>query len=177
MSAPAADAGARQAGAALEIVRGVGRLLRAHGLAAINEVALANGRRADVVGITQRGEIWIVEVKSSLADYRADQKWPEYHEFCDRLFFAVPPAFPLDILPMKAGLIVADRFGGEIVRNAPDHRLAAARRKAMTLRLARTAAFRLHDTIDPFGPKARGAEAHSRRQTRQRRLRRLARTA
>jgi hypothetical protein len=141
----------RQSPAAFDICRGVARLLRAHGMAAVAEVALANGRRADVAGIAGSGEIWIVEIKSSVEDFRTDGKWPEYREFCDRLFFAVAPLFPTEILPPDTGLIVADRYGGEIVRAAPEHRLAAARRKAMTLRVLHTAAFRLQAAIDPEG--------------------------
>jgi hypothetical protein len=141
----------RQSPAAFAICRGVARLLRAHGLAAISELALANGRRADVAAIADSGEIWIVEIKSCLEDFRADQKWPEYREFCDRLFFAVAPTFPREVLPEDTGLIVADRYGGEIVRAAPEHKLAGARRKAMTLRLARSAALRLQGVIDPEG--------------------------
>jgi hypothetical protein len=141
----------QQSPAALDICRGVGRLLKAHGLAALSEVALANGRRADVIGLASDGAIWIVEIKSSLEDFRSDQKWPEYREFCDRLFFAVTPAFPREVLPRDTGLIIADRYGGEIVRTAPEHRLAGARRKALTLRLARTAALRLQGMIDPEG--------------------------
>ena len=116
-----------------------------------SEVALANGRRADVAGVADSGEIWIVEIKSCLEDFRSDQKWPEYREFCDRLFFAVAPDFPRDVLPEETGLIVADRYGGEILRAAPEHKLAGARRKAMTLRLVRTAALRLQGVIDPEG--------------------------
>jgi hypothetical protein len=76
-------------------------------------------RRADVAGLSDGGEIWIVEIKSCLEDFRADQKWPEYREFCDRLFFAVAPDFPREVLPQETGLIIADRYGGEIVRPAP----------------------------------------------------------
>ena len=141
----------RQSPAAFAICRGVARLLRAHGLAAISELALANGRRADVAAIADSGEIWIVEIKSCLEDFRADQKWPEYREFCDRLFFAVAPTFPREVLPEDTGLIVADRYGGEIVRAAPEHKLAGARRKTMTLRLARSDALRLQGVIDPEG--------------------------
>jgi hypothetical protein len=140
-----------QAPAAADICRGVGRLLRAHGMASLAEVPLANGRRADVVAIATDGEIWIAEIKSSIEDYRADGKWPEYRAFCDRLFFAVAPAFPREVLPADTGLIVADRYGGEVVRDAPEHRLAGARRKAMTLRLVHTAASRLQAIIDPEG--------------------------
>ena len=119
------------------------------GFAVINELSLANGRRADVVGLSPAGDIWIVEVKSCLDDLRVDSKWPEYRDFSDALFFAVAPGLPVDILPADTGLILADRFGGEIVRPAPETRLAAARRKAMTLRFARAAAFSLQALADP----------------------------
>jgi len=152
LTTPAAEVrDGRQSPAAFDICRGVARLLKAHGLAAVSEVALANGRRADVAGLCDSGEIWIVEIKSCLEDFRADQKWPEYREFCDRLFFAVAPDFPREVLPEETGLIIADRYGGDIVRPAPEHRLAGARRKAMTLRVARTAAMRLQGIIDPEG--------------------------
>ena len=120
-------------------------------MAPVSEVSLANGRRADIAAVAESGEIWIVEIKSSIEDFRADQKWPEYRDYCDRLFFAVAPAFPNEILPADTGLIIADRYGGEIVRAAPEHKLAGARRKAMTLRLVHTAAFRLQAAIDPEG--------------------------
>lgn len=139
----------RQSARAVEIARGVARLLALHGLACICELPLANGRRADVMALADTGEIWIVEIKSCLEDFRVDQKWPEYREFCDRLLFAVAPDFPVDVLPQDAGLIIADRYGGEIVRAAPEHRLAGARRKAVTLRLARAAALRLSALYDP----------------------------
>ncbi len=132
-----------------EVCRGAGRLLRAHGYACLNELPLPNGRRADVIGLARNGDIWIVEVKSGIEDFRVDNKWPEYRDFCDALFFAVSPEFPVDILPADTGLILADRYGGEIVRPAPEHRLAPARRKAMTLRIARAAAMTLQSLIDP----------------------------
>jgi hypothetical protein len=141
----------RQSAQAFDICRGVARLLRTHAMAAIPEVSLANGRRADLAAIDGSGEIWIVEVKSSIEDFRSDAKWPDYRDFCDRLFFAVSPAFPREILPADTGIIVADRYGGEIVRDAPQHKLAGARRKAMTLRLVHTAAWRLQAAIDPEG--------------------------
>ncbi len=120
-------------------------------MAPVSEVSLANGRRADIAAVAASGEIWIVEIKSSIEDFRVDQKWPEYRDYCDRLFFAVAPAFPNEILPADTGLMIADRYGGEIVRAAPEHRLAGARRKAMTLRLVHTAAFRLQAAMDPEG--------------------------
>ena len=138
-----------QSPAALDIRRGVARLLHAHHMATVAEVTLGNGRRADLVAVTSGGEIWIVEIKSCIDDFRADHKWPEYRAFCDRLYFAVGPAFPRDTLPEDAGLIVADRYGGEVVRGAPEHRLAGARRKALTLKLVHTAAIRLQEVTDP----------------------------
>ncbi len=141
----------RQSTQASDICRGVARLLRRHAMAAVAEVSLANGRRADLAAVGAGGEIWIVEIKSSVEDFRTDGKWPEYRDFCDRLFFAVAPEFPREILPADTGIIVADRYGGEIVRDAPEHKLAGARRKAMTLRLVHTAAWRLQAAIDPEG--------------------------
>ena len=139
----------RQSQAALDIQRGVGRCLLAHGFAHITELTLASGRRADVVGFREAGDIWIIEVKSSIEDFRADQKWPDYRDFCDRFFFAVAPTFPLAILPEQTGLIIADRYGAEIMIPAPDHKLAPARRKAVTSRIARVAALRLQSITDP----------------------------
>ena len=141
--------GRRQSVVPGDIARGVGRLLWSLGLASVTELSLTTGRRADVVGLSKNGEVWIVEIKSSVEDLRADQKWPEYRGFCDRLWFAVAPAFPQQLLPFDAGLIIADRYGGEIAREAPAVRLHTARRKAMTLRLARVAALRLQSLADP----------------------------
>ena len=139
----------RQSQAASDICRGTARLLSTHGMATVTEVGLANGRRADIVAIAPTGELWIVEIKSCLDDFRTDGKWPEYRDYCYRLYFAVGPAFPVDVLPADTGLIVADRFGGTVVRSAPEHKLSPARRKALTLALARTAAFRLQRVADP----------------------------
>ena len=131
------------------ILRGVQRLLAAYGLESIAEMALANGRRADAFALAASGEIWIVEIKSSIADFRSDQKWHEYREYCDALLFAVAPDFPVDILPPEAGLILADAYGAEIIRAAPEHRLPAARRKALVAQVATTAARRLQALLDP----------------------------
>jgi hypothetical protein len=148
----------RQSPAAAEIARGAVRLLARHGLASVAELPLPNGRRADLVALTPAGDLWILEIKSCLEDFRADQKWPDYRGFCDRLYFAVKPDFPLDALPAEAGLVLADRYGGEIVREAPLHRLAAARRKTMTLRFARAGALRLSLVLDPPLSQVVGAE-------------------
>ncbi|MGD9783607.1 MAG: MmcB family DNA repair protein [Hyphomicrobiaceae bacterium] len=139
----------RQSEAALCIQRGVCRLLRVHAMAPLTELALANGRRADVAALSASGDIWIVEIKSSVADFQADFKWPEYRDYCDRFFFAVAADFPSDLIPTDAGLIIADRYGGEIIRDGPTHRLAAPRRRALTTSFARAAALRLASAIDP----------------------------
>lgn len=135
--------------AAAAILRGVQRLLRSHGFESIAEAGLANGRRADAIAIGPSGDVWIVEIKSSIADFRSDNKWPEYRDYCDRLFFAVAPDFPTEILPPDTGLMLADRYGGEIILDAPEIRLSAARRKAVTLAFARVAAARLASAIEP----------------------------
>lgn len=135
--------------AARDILRGVQRVLKAHGFESLAEVVLANGRRADAMGLSAKGDIWIVEIKLSIADFRADNKWPEYRDYCDRLFFAVAPDFPNEILPAETGLILADKFDGEIVREAPELQLSGARRKAVTLAFARVAAARLHHATEP----------------------------
>ncbi len=144
----------RQSPRAAAVQRGVGRLLRAHGFAMVSELPLATGRRADVVGLGPDGEIWIVEIKSSIEDFRVDQKWPDYRLSCDRLFFATRTQVPLDIFPEDAGLILADSHGGELVRPAPEHRLAGATRKVMLLRFAHAAAHRLHGLVDPGAASA-----------------------
>lgn len=142
----------RQSDRALEIQRGTGRLLRHYGFVSLPEVTLKSGRRADLLAINTKGEIWIVEIKSSLADFRADKKWPDYWDFCDRLFFATNQETPEEIFPDETGLIIADAHGAEIVRDVEQRRLAAARRKALTLRFAQIAASRLHAIHDPGVP-------------------------
>jgi len=139
---PDTQAPARLCDRARIICRGVARLFDAHDFACAFELPLANGRRADLVGLGPRGEITIVEVKSGLADLRADGKWPDYGPFCDRFYFAVDADFPRAALPETTGLIIADGFGGAVLREADPTPLAAARRKAMTLRFARAAARR-----------------------------------
>ena len=144
----------RQSQTALKIARGTARLLHAHGYCVVSELPLASGRRADLVALGRDGEIWIVEIKSSIADFRADQKWMDYRMHCDRLFFATSVEVPCDIFPADTGLIVADAFGAQIVCEAPDHRLHASTRKSMMLGIARAASLRLQSLIDPAGPYA-----------------------
>lgn len=148
---PAPPLDGRQSEAALRIRRGTGRLLRALGFAIVPELTLASGRRADIVALGPKGAIWIVEIKSSVEDFRVDGKWPDYKLFCDLLFFATSPAVPAAIFPPGEGLIVSDGFAAEILRE-PDPQpqpLASATRKAMLLRFAQAAARRLHDLEDP----------------------------
>ena len=142
----------RQSDTALAIARGASRLLHAHGFCVVPELPLASGRRADLVALDGAGEIWIVEIKSSIADFRADRKWMDYRAHCDRLFFATCQDVPCDIFPPDTGLIVADAFGAHFHCEAPEHRLAAPTRKSMMLAIARAAALRLQALGDPHGP-------------------------
>ena len=154
---PLADG--RQSETATRVWRGAARMLRQAGFSCLGELTLASGRRADLVGMSAKGEIWIVEVKSSVTDLRADGKWPDYRLHCDRLFFATHPGVPAEIFPAEAGLILSDGYFAEILRDAPEHRLPAATRKAVTLRFAQAAANRLHLLQDPgLGEMALGRE-------------------
>ncbi len=140
----------RQSTTALMIQRGVARLLRAANFAVLPEFTLASGRRADLMAISDAGEIWIVEIKSSPEDFRCDAKWPEYRDWCDRLFFAISTEMEPEIMPADAGLIVADSWGADILRHAEAASLHASRRRALTLAFARAAALRLHGLYDPL---------------------------
>lgn len=141
----------RQSAIAADIQRGVRRLFAQLGHVTLPEFTLASGRRVDVIALAPDGRLTIVEIKSSVTDFRTDRKWPDYEEFCDRFYFAVPETVPLDILPEDRGLILADSFGAAILRDAPHHPLTGARRKAMTLRFAHAAAGLLHALADPDG--------------------------
>lgn len=142
-------------GTALAVARGTLRLFYRHDMSGILEVPLPNGRRADIMALDGAGRITIVEIKCSRADLLGDAKWPDYFDFCDRFFWAVPAGFDLDpfeneaLWPDRTGLIVADQYDAELVRPAPVEPLAPARRKAETLRFARRAARRLTAMADP----------------------------
>src|SRR5437763_15033006 len=133
----------RQSPTALAIARGTKRPLHSLGFSTVSELPLASGRRADLVALGANGDLWIVEIQSSIADFRADQKWIDYRLHCDRLFFATTVHVPGDIFPKEAGLIVADAFSAEIISAAPEHRLHASTRKCMMIAFARAAALRL----------------------------------
>ncbi len=139
----------RQSPKALMIQRGVGRLLRNTRFAILPEFTLATGRRVDVIGINEAGEIWIIEIKSSADDFRSDLKWQDYQGFCDKFYFAISEDLDPRIMPLDTGLIIADRWGAEILRDATTLNLHAARRRALTLAFARAAALRLHGLYDP----------------------------
>jgi len=139
----------RQSETALAIARGARRLLRALGYSTLTELPLGDGRRADIVAVGADGSILIVEIKSSIADFRADRKWRDYAAHCDRLYFAISDDTPVDIMPEEAGLILADRFGAAILREPEPRVLAPATRRAVLLRFACAAADRLHRLVDP----------------------------
>lgn len=134
---------------AVMLARGVCRTLDALGHATLTEFTVRNGRRADVIGLDAKGRFTIVEVKTSLADFRADAKWPEYLEFCDHFYFAVPTDFPRDVLPDEHGLMITDRFDAAILRPSAEAAMHASRRKAQMLRFAQLAARRLRQLVDP----------------------------
>jgi hypothetical protein len=141
----------RQSQTALNVARGTARWLGSLGFSCISELPLPSGRRADLVALNARGDLWIVEIKSSVEDLRADQKWHEYRAHCDRLFFAFPQDLPCEIFPAETGLIVADAYGAHLHCEAPEHRLPAPTRKLMTVRFGMAAAQRINRLIDPQG--------------------------
>ena len=133
----------RQSARAMMVRRGLQILLDDMRHATLPELVLANGRRADLVTVSEKGEIWIIEIKTSIEDFRVDCKWPEYRAYCDRLFFATHREVPLEIFPEECGLLLSDGYGAHLMREAPDHRLSPATRKSLMLSFSRVAARRL----------------------------------
>lgn len=131
------------------LARGVCRHLRDLDFVTVEELVPAPGLRVDVMALGPRGEVWVIECKSSRADFASDRKWQGYLEWCDRFFWAVDADFPTELLPAETGLIVADAYDAEVVRMAPEAKLAPARRKVMVQKFARTAAARLQALRDP----------------------------
>ena len=131
------------------LARGVCRHLLSHNFVSVEELVPTSGLRVDVMALGPKGEIWVIECKSSRADYQSDHKWQGYLEWCDRFFWAVDVDFPTDLLPEETGLIIADGYGAEILRMAPEDKLAPARRKVMVQKFARHAALRWHAARDP----------------------------
>ncbi|WP_238369158.1 MmcB family DNA repair protein [Heliomarina baculiformis] len=131
------------------LARGVARFLHGHGFVSVEEFVPARGLRVDVIGLGPKGEIWVIECKSSRADFQSDFKWQGYLEWCDRYFWAVDQDFPTDLLPDETGLIIADSYDAEIIRMAPEDKVAPARRKVIVQKFATHAARRLQALRDP----------------------------
>lgn len=140
---------------AQDVARGVSRLLMQEGFSPILEFTLANGRRLDVAALGNNGTVLGVEIKVAVGDLKQDVKWPDYLEFCELFYFAIPPDFPDELVPPDTGLIVADRYGGAIVRPSPVATLHASRRKAVTLSFAKVAAERLNFALEFAADPAR----------------------
>jgi hypothetical protein len=153
MSAPA---GIDSTATASLLGRGICRALDQLGYASLIEFPLLNGRRADILGLGKAGDLLIVEIKSSVADFRADHKWMSYRDFADRLYFAVPNNFPQALIPEECGLMVADPFGAVLLRDGRTTPLNPSRRRALTLRFARIAAARLYRCFDPEAARLEG---------------------
>ncbi|MGC9367937.1 MAG: MmcB family DNA repair protein [Paracoccaceae bacterium] len=134
------------------LARGVCRHMLSHDFVTVEELVPTPGLRVDVMALGPRGEVWVIECKSSRADFQSDHKWQGYLEWCDRFFWAVDADFPTELLPEETGLIIADAYGAEIIRTGPEDRLAAARRKVMMQKFARHAARRLQNLRDPGLP-------------------------
>ncbi len=124
-------------------------MLRSHGFVSVEEFVPARGLRVDVMGLGPKGEVWVIECKSSRADFQSDSKWQGYLEWCDRYFWAVDQEFPTDMLPQESGLIIADAYDAEIIRMGPEDKLPGARRKVMVQKFARHAALRQQAARDP----------------------------
>ena len=135
----------------IAVCRGACRLMRQAGHSVLLEMPLPDGRRADIFAVGRGGELIIVETKSSIEDWRVDQKWPDYLDWCDQLYVAVPVDFPQTLIPEEIGLIVADAYGAHMHCEAPEHRLPAPTRKLMTVRFALTSAQRMSRLSDPQG--------------------------
>ena len=149
LEATSGAASVTEALSAALLARGVCRALDQLGYASLLEFPLVNGRRADILALGRDGELAIVEIKISVADFRADRKWGEYRDFADRFYFAVPNNFPAALIPEECGLIVADSFSASFLRDGARNSLASARRRALTLRFALAAAARLRRHLDP----------------------------
>ncbi len=132
-----------------KLARGVARHLASLGFATVEEFVPSRGLRVDVMGLGPKGEIWVIECKSGRADFMSDAKWQGYLDWCDRYFWAVDLDFPTDLLPEETGLMIGDAYDAEIIRMAPEHKLAGARRTVVTRKFATHAARRLHALRDP----------------------------
>jgi hypothetical protein len=132
-----------------DIARGICRYLRNLGYSPLTEFKLLSKRRVDVIGLNKAGQFIIIEIKSSVADFRSDDKWQEYLPFSDQMYFAVANGFPLEILPDECGIMIADAYNAAVIRESLTRKLNAARRRTQIVRFAKTAADRLHLWNDP----------------------------
>ncbi len=132
-----------------DIARGICRYLRNLDYSSLTEFKLLSKRRVDVMGLNKAGQFIIIEIKSSVADFRADDKWPEYLPFADQMYFAVANGFPLELLPDACGIMIADAYNAAVIRKSPTNKLNATRRRTQIVRYAKTAADRLHLLNDP----------------------------
>jgi hypothetical protein len=149
LSAPIETAAAAPDDRAQAIARGVSRMLGEAGQTCVHEFTLRNGRRADVMAMAPDGTFTIIEIKSSVTDFRTDGKWPEYLEYCDQFYFAVGEDFPQELIPESCGLIVADAYGAVVLRDSVEDRLNGSRRRMLLLRYAEVAGRRLMSLLDP----------------------------
>jgi len=149
LSMPLEFAAAAPDDKALALARGISRMLGEAGQTCLHEFTLRNGRRADVIALASDGTFTIVEIKTSVNDFRSDNKWPDYLDFCDHFYFAVPEDFPQDLIPEECGLIVADAYGAVVLRAPEEARLNGSRRRTLLLRYAEVAGRRLMQFIDP----------------------------
>ncbi len=131
------------------LARGVCRHMASLGFVCIEEFVPARGLRVDVLALGPKGELWVIECKSSVADFQSDNKWQGYLEWCDRYFWAVDADFPTELLPEDSGLLIGDAYDAEIIRVAPESKLATARRKVLIQKFATNAARRLQALRDP----------------------------
>ncbi|MGB0798395.1 MAG: MmcB family DNA repair protein [Planktomarina sp.] len=131
------------------LARGVCRHLITYDFVCVEELTPTKGRRVDVMALGPKGEVWVVECKSSRADFQTDHKWQDYLQWCDRYFWAVDQDFPTELLPDDTGLIIADGYGAEVIRMGPEEKLAPARRKVVIQKFARHAARRAQAARDP----------------------------
>lgn len=145
----AAENGNHRRNTAALLARGLTRFHGDLGLVCLTEFTLRSGRRADLLCLDPKGGLTIIEIKSSVEDFRSDQKWPDYLEFCDRFYFAVPESFPQALIPGDQGLLVADAYGATLIREAETRKLNAARRRAVIQKFAQTAGRRLTQLLDP----------------------------
>lgn len=132
-----------------QLARGVCRHLAGHGFVTVEELVPTRGLRVDVMALGPGDALWVVECKSSRADFTGDHKWQGYLDWCDRYFWAVDSDFPTDLLPEGTGLILADAYDAEIIRMPSEQKLAAPRRKVLMRKFAIHAARRLHGLRDP----------------------------